>query len=181
MFTMTDFERVRSEKRSGSILDAILFSLEKNEFAYSMNLCNSHDRGSYAEKLLRDKLIDNGFDVDHCAEGGDFDLFINSGLRAEVKLATIQAANKSVQYTFHKIKPELFDVLFMVFLEPTGATIKWTTNEMVSEWSVDYKRGKDGYQIRFDGTKKCGKLVYNETLDGFVRIYSGLMTNLIGA
>jgi len=174
MFTMIDFERVRSEKRSGSILDAILFSLEKNEFAYSMNLCNSHDRGSYAEKLLRDKLIDNGFYVDHCAEGGEFDLFINNSLRAEVKLGTIQSYNKSAKYTFHKIKPELFDILFMMFLDPHGMTIKWTTSEMVSEWSVDYKRGKDGYQVSFDSSKKCGKLVYNETLDGFMRIYSML-------
>ena len=76
MFTITDFEKVRSGKGSRGLLDAILFSVQKNEFAYAMNLCNSHDRGHYTEKMLQNRLIEQGFDVIHCGEGGDYDLLI---------------------------------------------------------------------------------------------------------
>lgn len=183
MFTITDFEKVRSGKGSRGLLDAILFSVQKNEFAYAMNLCNSHDRGHYTEKMLQNRLIERGFDVIHCGEGGDYDLLIDNSIRAEVKLATIQQSGKSqhTHYIFHKIKPECFDVIFLVFLNPHGITIKWTDSEMFTEWSKEgYKRGNNGYQIRFDSNMIAKKLVYNETFDGFVNVYTKqkLLTNL---
>lgn len=171
MFSMMDFERVRTENTRRSILDAVLFSIEKNPFAYAMNLHNSHDRGRYTEKLVKNKLEEYGFDVFHCGDSCDYDLLISSSIRAEVKLATIQPYGKYTKYCFHKIKPECFDVLFLVFLNPHGMTIKWSDSEMVAEWSVDYKRGKNGYQITFDQNMKSKNLVYNETLESFVRLF----------
>lgn len=173
MFTIADLDCVRGGNKT--ILDAILFSIQKNEFAYALNLCNSHDRGTYAEKLLQKKLIERGFDVLHCGEGGDYDLLIDDGIRAEVKLATIQQCGKGsrTQYVFHKIKPECFDIIFLVFLNPYGITIKWTDSEMVTEWTKEgYTRGKNGYQITFNSEMVAKKLAYNETFDGFVSVYS---------
>lgn len=185
MFTIADFERARGAKPAGSILDAILFSVQKNEFAYAMNLCNSHDRGHYTEKMVQHKLVDYGLDVQHCGESCDYDLMIGEHIRAEVKLATIQRYGRSsrTQYVFHKIKPECFDVLFLVFLNPYGTTIKWTTSEMTYEWSKEYKRGKSGYQVRFNGDMVSDKLVYNEKLELFVGLYKNKREDLclIGA
>lgn len=173
MFTMVDFERARSATKRGGILESLLFSIEKSEFAYSMNLCDSHDRGTYAERLVGHKLIDNGFDIRFYGADSDFDLLINNSIRAEVKLGTIQPNGKNkTKYVFHKIKPELFDTLFMVFLNPHGIIIKWTTSEMVSEWSVDYKRGKDGYSMSFDDNMKSKRLVYDESLKSFIDLYA---------
>ena len=172
MFTIADFERAREHKSIDGIMDALLFSIEKNEFSYAMNLCDSHDRGTYAERLVGNKLIDHGFRVDFYGAAHDYDLLINNSIRAEVKLGTIQPSGKNkTKYVFHKIKPELFDVIFMVFLHPNGVDIKWTTGEIFTEWSVDYTRGKNGYAITFNGEMVAKKLVYNETLDSFIRLH----------
>ena len=158
------------------MLDAILFSIQKNEFAYALNLCNSHDRGTYTEKLLQKKLIKRGFDVIHCGESGDYDLLVENDVRVEVKLGTVQPYDKKsnrTKYVFHKIKPECFDVIFFVFLNPYGITIKWTDSEMITEWTKEgYTRGKHGYQITFDSNMRSKKLVYNETFDGFINVYA---------
>lgn len=172
MFTIQDFERAINKKSKRSILDSILFSVQKNQVAYSMNLYNNHYRGIYAEKMVGNKLVDHGFDVIHYGETHDFDLMIGNSIRAEVKLATIQPYNKnSTQYIFHKIKPECFDIIFFVFLNPLGLSIKWTDCEMFSEWAKEYKRGKSGYSIRFNQDMTSKKLVYNENFESFVRIF----------
>lgn len=170
MFTISDFERVRTTK-TRSLLADIVFSVEKSEFAYVMNLYNSHDRGVYAERMLCNKLVDCGLNAVHCGQTCDYDILVNN-TRIEVKLATVQGSpnGKSTKYYFHHIKPEFFDVLFFVFLNPYGTTIKWTTQEMFSEWSVDYIRGKKGYSIGFDGKMQSKKLIYNETFESFVRL-----------
>lgn len=173
MFTLADFERARiAIKKNGSAIDDLIFSSEKDPFAYAMNLCDSHDRGTCAEGLVGCRLKDSGFLVDFYGADHDYDLLVNDSIRAEVKLGTIQPNGKNkTKYVFHKIKPELFDVIFLVFLNPYGATIKWTTSEMMNEWSVDYKRGKNGYSITFNGDMTSKKLVYNESLDSFIRLY----------
>ena len=95
MFTMADFERARTANKTRTILDAVLFSVEKNEFAYAMNLCDSHDRGTYAERLVGNRLIDSGLIVDFYGKDHDYDLLINNSIRAEVKLGTIQPNGKN--------------------------------------------------------------------------------------
>lgn len=172
MFTMADFERARATNKRSGLLDSLLFSVEKNEFAYAMNLCDSHDRGTYAERLVGNKLIDNGLVVDFYGKDHDYDLLVNKSIRAEVKLGTIQPNGKNkTKYMFHKIKPECFDIIFLVFLNPHGIMIKWTNSEMFSEWSVDYTRGANGYTVTFDGNMICKKLVYNDTFDSFVNLH----------
>jgi hypothetical protein len=171
MFTIADFERASVKKQTDGIMDALLFSIEKNEFAYAMNLCDSHERGTRAERVVGNRLIDHGFSVDFYGADHDYDLLINQTIRAEVKLGTVQPYGKSTKYVFHKIKPEMFDVIFLVFLNPNGAVIKWTTSEMFAEWSVDYTRGQHGYAITFNGEMVAKKLVYNESLDSFIRLY----------
>lgn len=171
MFSLADFERVRNTTKQKGILDALLFSIQKNEFAYSMNLCDSHHRGTYAERLIGNKLVDNGFTVEFCGENLDYDLLVNCSIRTEVKLATVQPYYRNkTKYVFHKVKPECFDILFLVFLHPNGMDVKWTDTEMVSSWSTDYKRGERGYCITFDGDMNSKKLMY-DNFDSFVRAY----------
>lgn len=172
MFTISDFERVRTTK-TRSILADVVFSIQKSDIAYAMNLYNSHDRGVYAEKMICNKLVDAGRNAVHCGKTCDYDVLLDSCVRIEVKLATIQPTpnGKTTKYTFFHIKPELFDVLFLVFLNPNGIVVKWTTSEMFTEWSVDYVRGEKGYSIGFDGTMRSKKLVYNETFDSFLRLF----------
>lgn len=172
MFTIQDFERAGPEKSTDSIMDAILFSIEKNQFAYAMSLLDSHGKGTRAERVIANTLIDSDFDVKLYGKTHDYDLLINDTIKAEVKLATIQSAGRNkTKYTFHKIKPELFDVIFFMFLNPYGATIKWTTDEMINAWAVDYTRGKDGYAITFNEYMRHKKLVYDESEKSFIRLY----------
>lgn len=168
---MLDLERAKSIGKPKGILDSILFTVQKSEFAYSLNMCDSHYRGTYAEGLVGNRLIDCGFMVNFCGENLDYDLLINKTIRAEVKLATIQPAyGNKTKYIFHKIKPECFDVLFLVFLNPHGAVVKWTDSEMVDSWSVDYKRGDRGYTVTFDGDMNSSKLMYDD-FGSFVKAY----------
>jgi hypothetical protein len=172
MFTIQDFERAGPEKSTDSIMEAVLFSMEKNQFAYAMNLLDSHGKGTRAEKVVANTLIDSGFYVKLYGKTHDYDLLINNDIKAEVKLGTIQSSGRNkTKYTFHKIKPELFDVIFFMFLHPYGATIKWTTDEMMKEWGVDYIRGKDGYSITFNEDMQHKKLVYDESEESFIRLY----------
>lgn len=175
MFTINDFERVRSNgKKSKGILDALLFTVQKSEIAYAMNLCDSHHKGTYAERLIGNKLIEYGMSVEFYGAAHDYDLLINHDIRAEVKLSTVQPYGKSsTKYIFHKIKPELFDVIFFVFLNPYGLTIKWTDSNIVNKWSTNYTRGANGYSISFNSNMSSKKISYDESIETFV---SAIMT-----
>lgn len=173
MFTIADFERARNGVSSRGLLEEILFTVEKSPIAYALNLHNNHYRGYYTERMVADKLIDYNFNVIHYGKDHDFDLLINGSIKGEVKLATLTTTDRGrrTKYTFCKVKPECFDVLFMVFLNPWGLDIKWTTSEMVNEWKSNYKRGIEGYNISFNNKLICSNLVYNESFNSFVRIY----------
>lgn len=170
MFTLADFERARnSSNPKRGILESLLFDIQKSDVAYALNLSNNHFRGHYAEKMLQHRLEDSGFDVVHYGETHDYDLLINGDIKAEVKLATIQPyGKKSTQYVFHKIKPECFDVIFFVFLNPNGLTTKWTDSNIIKKWSINRKRGKNGYQLRFDSQMQSKKITYDESFEGFI-------------
>jgi hypothetical protein len=171
LFTLADLERVRAERKSKGILESVLFSVEKCPFAHSLSLDHSTDRGSNAEWLMKNKLIEYGFDVKYDADRADYDLLLNNHIRAEVKLATIREIKGLPRYRFQKIKPKCFDVLFFVFLGTHGSVVKWTTSEMFTEWSKDYMMGKEGYDVQFDDNRFCEKLIYNETFDSFIKTY----------
>jgi hypothetical protein len=76
-----------------------------------------------------------------------YDLMLNRTIRAEVKVGTLRKTN---YYICQKIKPELFDVLFMLFLTPDGMVIRWSTHEDVVDWTSWHKRGKEGYNLYFN-------------------------------
>jgi hypothetical protein len=146
MFTIQDFERAKREKYG--IENNILFSMERNQFAYAMSCLNSTDRGDYAEIMLRDKLKKVGYTVQRLGGStNSYDLMLNRTIRAEVKVGTLRKTN---YYICQKIKPELFDVLFMLFLTPDGMVIRWSTHEDVVDWTSWHKRGKEGYNLYFN-------------------------------
>jgi hypothetical protein len=166
MFTIQDFERAKKEKYG--IQDNILFSIERNPFAYAISCANSTDRGDYAEIMIRDKLKNMGYIVQRLGGAtNSYDLMLNHTIRAEVKMATLRKRNL---YICQKVKPELFDVLFMLFLTPDGMVIRWTTSEDVSDWASWHKRGKEGYNIVFNKDLENDHIRYNE-FDTFIDYY----------
>lgn len=157
MFTVEDFEQAKRAKYG--IEDNVLFSLERNPFAYAMSCANSTDRGDYAEWVIGESLKKKKYLVKRLGGTNSYDLLLNNSIRVEVKMATLRRRNF---YICQKIKPELFDILFMLFLTPDGMIIKWSTQEDVNEWSESYKRGKEGYNINFNSYIENDNLRYND-------------------
>jgi hypothetical protein len=167
MFTIQDFERAKIAKYG--IEDTVLFSLQRNEFAYAMSCANSTDRGDFTEYLVCDLLKSNGYSVRRLGGSvNDYDLLLNESIRVEVKTATLR--KKRNQYVCQKVKPELFDVLFMLFLTPDGMVAKWSTTEDVNEWAITHKRGKEGYNITFNDYIENDNFRYND-LESFMYYY----------
>jgi hypothetical protein len=167
MFTIQDLERAKQEKYG--IQDSILFSLERNHFAYAMSCENSTDRGDYAEFLMCDRLQKMGYTVQRLGGANNsYDLILNKSIRAEVKLATLRRRNV---YICEKIKPELFDVLIMMFLTPDGMVIRWTTAEDFRDWASWHKRGKEGYSLYFNNYLENHNIRYSE-FDTFLDYYN---------
>lgn len=158
MFTLKDLERAKQEKYG--IQDTILFSIERNPFAYALSCHNSTDRGDFAEFILCDKLRGMGYSVQRLGGSrNSYDLILNNTIRAEVKLATLRRRN---YYICEKIKPELFDVLLMMFLTPDGMVTRWATSEDISDWASWHKRGKEGYSIYFNNYIENYNVRYND-------------------
>jgi hypothetical protein len=166
MFTLQDFERIKREKQG--IESAILFSIERDGFAYAMSCLNSKERGDYAESMVRDGLRNMGYRVEHLGGAiNRYDLKINHSIRAEVKMATFR---KSGRYVCEKVKPELFDIVFMLFLTPDGMVIRWATTEDVQDWASWHKRGKEGYSISFNRFLDNHHMRYRD-FDSFLYYY----------
>lgn len=176
MFTLKDFELAKKEKYG--IQDNILFSIERNQFAYAMSCLNSTDRGDFAEIMVRDKLKKNGYLVQKLGGAtNSYDLLVNKTIRVEVKMATLRKRNV---YVCQKIKPELFDVLFMMFLTPDGMITRWSTSEDINDWASWHKRGKEGYSIYFNNYLENDNVRYSD-FETFLDVYNSKYTKYLMA
>lgn len=169
MFSMNDFETA-SRLETTSIERAILFSMSKNPVSYSLSLLKSRDRGIRVEAMIANKLIFSGFSVKRVGDHENYDLLVNDTFRVEVKCATYAASVK--QYKIQKVKPEFFDILFMVFVAPDRQEIRWSTSEMVLLWTQNKSRTEQGYDIVFNKTMNNRALIYNDNYHSFVAEYS---------
>jgi hypothetical protein len=158
MFTLEDLERAKQQKYG--IQDTILFSIERDAFAYALSCHNSTDRGDFAELMVCGRLKSMGYSVQRLGGArNSYDLILNQTIRAEVKQATLRRRSS---YICEKIKPELFDVLIMMFLTPDGMVIRWSTAEDISDWGSWHKRGKEGYNIYFNIHLENHNVRYND-------------------
>lgn len=172
MFSMNDFQKAVCG--IGGIEREVLFSLSKNPVSYSMSLLNNKDRGTRMENMIGNRLRADGFEVQRVGNFHGFDLLINNHLRVEVKCATIR--DRDSRYIIQKVKPESFDVMFMVFIAPETQVIKWTTQEMVSIWAYNRVRREQGYNIWFSPSINNNNLIYNDNYHTFLKEYGGCET-----
>lgn len=168
MFTVADFEEAKS------VLDRESpYSMEKNELAYRVNLLNSTDRGRCGEHMIAKKLRTSGFVVNRFGDGKDFDILVDNHIRVEVKMSSVKPRGKRIYYYFQKIKPELFDIVFFLFITPEGLRVKWTHSDMISLWAKENnaKRGKEGYSPFFDDYCDNMNMYYYDDFNSFVEKY----------
>jgi len=166
MFTANELEQA---KLSG-IERSILFSLSKNPVSYEISLMNNKDKGQRIEWMMYRKFLCHGFKADYV--GGRYDLLVNNDIRVEIKCATARSSSSPSPYVIQKMKPEHFDIVFMVFIAPDKQEIKWSTQKNVKSWSSGRARGAEGYSIVFNSDIENSSLRYKNGFDSFLEEYS---------
>lgn len=149
MFTIEDLQEVKSSGHA-------LFSPERSRLSYELSLMTGTDRGICAEKMLYTRFVRDGWDVRHLGGKNSHDMEITQAgclYRVEVKLATLGIMSKIINgkkyygYQFRNVKPDLFDILFLVFVTPDGVLVRWTDRYSLEDWACDKKLGPTGYTI----------------------------------
>ena len=72
---------------------------------------------------------------------------------------------------FHGVKPECFDILFMVFITPNGLVTKWSEKKHVLNYTDNLIRQDEGYYLYFDGTCDNANMAYNDNIEDFYKFY----------
>lgn len=172
MFTMRDFNRIKHLLKVSNA-DSF-YSKNKNALCWKMSRLDSTAMGQGGELLMCDRLSRAGYDVKPHGHGKIFDILLNDSLRCEVKTAKMVLQNgKYKYYIMQKIKPEYFDILFMVFVTPRGIIFKWTESKYVTKCiqEYNYKRGKEGYSLCFDSTCDNPNIAYDDDIENFIKFY----------
>lgn len=172
MFTMRDFNRVKHLLKISTANN--FYSQRKNALCWKMSKMDSTEIGQAGELLMCDRLRRAGYEVKPHGHGQIFDILLNDHIRCEVKTAKMTLHSSKYKYYFmQKIKPECFDILFMVFVTPKGTVFKWTESKYVTKYIKEYncKRGKEGYTIRFDSTCDNPNMAYDDHLENFKKFY----------
>ena len=159
MFTIEDLQEVQSEKNN-------IFSPEKSRLSYEISLMTGTERGVCAERLLYRRFVKDGWNVKHVGGPNPHDMEIVQDGRTykiEVKLATYGVITKTINktyygYQFRNVKPDLFDVIFFVFVTPDGVLVRWTASEEVQDWAYDKKEDLRGYTITANKDRKIRNL-----------------------
>lgn len=154
MFTI---EELQSAKSSGHNL----FSPERSRLAYEFSLMTGCERGVCAERMLYNRLANDGFDVTHIGGSNSYDILLSGDkdYRIEVKLATYgmlyqTPKKKYYGYSFRNIKPDLFDYLFLILVTPDGLLVKWTDVESVKYYTCDKRESVNGYTMTANEKRK---------------------------
>lgn len=172
MFTMRDFNRIKHNLKISRPDN--FYSRKKNYLCWEISNLDSTGMGDAGECLMCDRLSRAKYNVKRHGHGKIFDILLNDQIRCEVKTAKLTLnQNKYKYYTLQKIKPELFDILFMVFITPKGTIFKWTETKYVTRYLQEHnkKRGKEGYTIRFDETCDNINMAYDDHIENFMKFY----------
>ena len=138
-----------TQKRGESV-----YTPQKNYQSYMLSLQTCPARGESIEIIIAKRLQMLGVQATHL--GGsqnsiDLSVSVNgSPVRGECKSSL--SAPGTGRYKFHRVKPELFDILFFAFVHPTrGVVVKTASVRDINRWIADCSpsRGEDGYSIGF--------------------------------
>ena len=179
MFTMRDFSKIKNGIKC--MEPETHFSPKVNMLAYTISRMGSAARGECGEKLMARYLRRHKYHVSRFGNVHPFDLLLDGRLKCEIKSATMQlnaSGNRTQKYVLNAVKPEHFDILFMVFVTPKGIVAKWTEQKHVINYVKNRKRQRDGYYIYFDGACDNPNIAYNDSMNDFVKYYPSINTKL---
>lgn len=161
MFTNRDLDRVIPELQG--LKRRSPFSPSKNLSAYRLSKMNSQYRGRAIEKMVRNGLLKKHTTDYH---GGSYshDMTLNKKIRVEVKSAlAVPVMNKrskkvSYRFNFQHVRLKKFDILFLVYVTPTGLKLRWMTRATAREFVCNPKADSTMIQIDtrsggFQGTR----------------------------
>ncbi len=153
MFTVHDLE-IAENTMSQGLSSSDLYAPEKSELSYKLHCKSNLARGTSCELMIVDHMRKFGIDCDHM--GGsqnrhDITLYTGGKVRrAEVKSSVMGPTNG--KYYFVKIKPELFDILYLAFVTPeNGVIVKTIAKSEFMAWIDLYspKQKETGYDVYF--------------------------------
>ena len=170
MFTMRDFHKIKTGIKG--LEPEMYFSPTLNKIAYTISLGSPYSIGQCGEKLMARCLRQKKMKVKRYGAKHPFDLLVNNTIKCEVKTAKMFKKGYKHVCVFSDIKPECFDILFMVFITPNGIITKWTEQKYVERYTNNLVRQKDGYYIYFDGTCDNENLAYDDDINNFVKLYA---------
>ena len=130
------------------------YSPSKSEVSFELSQMTGKDRGELLEVMIADYFNRKGIDASRAdVQDYDIDAFIDGHLiKIEVKSA-MKSKSKG-KYKFIGIKPEKFDLLMLVFVDPDcGPQVKTVSKrEVSSKIEAVYTRQAEGYNVEFQET-----------------------------
>ena len=136
MFTVQDLD-IAEKTMSSSLSSCDLYTPEKSDISYRLHCKSNLARGTSCELMIVDCMKKFGIDCDHM--GGsqnrhDITLYTGGKVRrAEVKSSVLGPTSN--KYYFVKVKPALFDILYLSFVTPVnGVVIKTIGKQELMAW-----------------------------------------------
>ena len=127
------------------------YAPNKSEVSYELSAMTCKDRGEIIEIMISDYLNQNGVESEiHPHAAYDIDTY-NQGRHIKVEVKSAMKAKKDGKYTFVGIKPEKFDLLIIVFVDPDhGPQVKTVSKQEVDRFTLHCKRYEKGYTMTFN-------------------------------
>ena len=149
MFSTLDLASAKNDYYSRS--SDSHYSPNKSEVSYELSAMAAKDRGEIIEVMIADYLNDCGVDASiHPHKAYDIDMY-HGGRHVKIEVKSAMKAKKLNQYKFQNIKPELFDLLIIAFVDPDcGLQVKTVSKREVEQFQEAYVRGDKGYVMTFD-------------------------------
>lgn len=142
-FTLRDFQRVVSASRC--LNQKPIYYPSRNLLCYKLFKLQPTDRGNVIEKIVCDKLISKGYDVNYFGGRHPYDMMVN-GKRIEVKSSIAQYHTARIyKYRFQNIKTDLFDRIILVFVTPYEIITQQMSSKDIENKLIDetyYSNGK---------------------------------------
>lgn len=138
MLSLQEITPIISDVMSGEI-----YTPNSHPVSYALTRLESNAQGTACERTLFKLMQLHGIDCElRGGAGNDCDLLVN-GIESEVKSSRL--GKNTELYTFSKIKPELFKILFFVFIHPDrGLVIKTVKKSDLMLCLASKKPRKDG-------------------------------------
>jgi len=131
--------------------DASHYSPSKSEVSFELSQMTGKDRGELLEVMISDYFNRKGIDAARSdVQDYDIDAYID-GHHIKIEVKSAMKSKKLGKYKFIGIKPEKFDLLMLVFVDPDcGPQVKTVSKrEVCSKIEGVYTRNVEGYNVQF--------------------------------